>query len=61
MEPRFKPMNDGYMTGVIDLTLHGTWVIEPEYTWQQAQVMANELNKNPNLDPDELSRIVEAA
>ena len=61
MEPRFKAMNDGYMTGVIDLTLYGAWVIEPEYTWQQAQVMANELNKNPNLDPDELSRMVEAA
>lgn len=62
-EKRFKPMNDGHWTGVIEVVDDGghyQWVVEPEYSWRTAQLMANELNKNPHLDLDDLTRMVEA-
>lgn len=55
----YKPMNHDCGTGVIDDQLR--WRVEPEYTWKQAAAMANALNANPDIDPDELTRLAEAA
>jgi hypothetical protein len=57
MSERYVPMNSDYRTGVVDLTID-RWVVEPEYTWKVARIMADCLNEDPNLDPDELTRIV---
>lgn len=48
-----------HLCGVVDQNL--TWIIEPEYPRQVALAMCQALNTNPALDPDELTRIVEAA
>lgn len=33
------------------------WVVEPEFTAEQAKRMAAALNENPDIDPDELYRV----
>lgn len=33
------------------------WVVEPEFTGEQAKRMAAALNQNPDIDPDELYRV----
>lgn len=59
MIQRFIAMNSEYYTGVFD-TEQNVWVVEPEYNWKTAQIMADCLNDDPDLDPDELTKLVEA-
>lgn len=57
--PRFTAINSGHMVGVIDHELDDAWVVEPEYSWLTAKTMADCLNDDPDMDPDELTRLME--
>lgn len=61
-ENKFIQLNylDSAWYGVADVT-KSIWIVEPEYTWKQAENMANILNANPAIDPDELYRLAEVA
>ena len=61
MSKRFAALNSGHLVGVVDHQHNGAWVVEPEYDWKTARAMADRLNEEPDLDPDELTRIVEKA
>lgn len=60
MENRFEAMNYGHLVGVIDHQNGDRWVVEPEYNWKTARIMADCLNTDPDLDPDKLTEIVES-
>lgn len=61
MSGRFEPMNNGHLVGVIDHQQNDAWVVEPEYGWKVASIMADCLNDDPEMDPDELTKLVEKA
>lgn len=46
---------DSAWFGVVDVETMA-WVVEPEYTHSDASRMAQRLNDNPVIDPDELYR-----
>jgi hypothetical protein len=63
MGMKYKVMYINGWAGVIEMLPNEkfTWVIEPEYNSKQAEAMTAALNKTPDLNPEELTKIVEAA
>lgn len=55
----FQVMYCNYCAGVIKQIDEAVWawVVEPEFTAEQAKKMAEALNQNPEIDPDELYRV----
>lgn len=46
--------------GVYDKQLNA-WVVEPDFSWLHAQQLAQVLNMQPDIEPDELYRLAEVA
>lgn len=59
MKDRFFAMNHGFYTGVFDQNTN-MWMIEPQFTWRDAEKLAAALNDNPELDPDYYLEAMEA-
>lgn len=55
----FKVLYYNFHAGVIQQLDEAVWawVVEPEFTGEQAKRMAAALNENPEIDPDELYRV----
>lgn len=58
MKTRYITLTCGCATGVFD-TLSDGWAVEPEYTWAQSLILATKLNQQPDIEPDELYKLVE--
>lgn len=62
MLDRFIALNadKSELVGVFDKVKDG-WAVEPEYSWLHAQQLAQVLNMQPTIDPDELYRLAEVS
>lgn len=62
MLDRFIALNANGTTsvGVFDKVKDG-WAVEPDFSWLHAQQLAQMLNMQPDIEPDELYRLAEAS